>query len=168
MILDHHLLSCLGAYLWRKSAVALLWLSLSYRNDGSKQVPWKKYVSPESDFSNTEIDWLWDLRCKISLEARFVQLLQSFLQDSNRCRHLFVGKARSAGHFAHLCARTILDDYMDSPNMKTWRYLMLFLLPHVGDTFSQGWLIVSMRCCQQYWIGVTLVNAQMIFINVSG
>lgn len=141
--LDQHLLSWLGGFSWTKSVVALLWLSLSFGTWESRM--WR----PTGHFTLlTEIGWLWDFTDQHLDDFRhgdkFLQLLQSFLQDPKRCRHLSVGKADSIGHFAHLCAQTVLNESLSSPanaeNQGTIFYLHNILLSILlwGNPFEGG------------------------------
>jgi hypothetical protein len=124
--LDQHLLSWLGGFSWTKPVIALLWLSLSFGTWESRM--WR----PIGRFTLlTEIEWLWDFTDQHLDDFRhgdkFLHLLQSFLQDPKRCRHLSVGKADSIGHFAYLCAQTVLNDCLSSPdNAENQGYLRSF------------------------------------------
>jgi len=115
--------------------IALLWLSLSFGTWESRM--WR----PIGHFTLlTEIEWLWDFTDEHLDDFRhgdkFLQLLQSFLQDPKRCRHLSVGKAESIGHFAYLCAQTVLNDCLSSPdNAENQGYLRSFFFN--GDELTK-------------------------------
>ena len=105
-----------------KPGIPLLWLTLFH--------PIIYLTNPEADdFSIPVVDWLWELNLQLSFEARgdFRELLRSFLQDPRRCHHLSVGKARSVGHFAHLCAQTVLDNYLSTSAQSKNKRCPLFM-----------------------------------------
>ena len=111
---------------WTKPGIPLLWLILFHPGIYPT-------ISEAKGFNIPVVDWLLELNLQPHFEARsdFCELLQSFLQDPKRCQHLSVGKARSIGHFAHLCAQTVLDNYLSIPApSKNERYslFMFFFL----------------------------------------
>jgi hypothetical protein len=108
-----------------------MWFTPSFRDYTVKLISWERIALSgylKSDIP--DIDWLFDLHYKFGnsvIEEEFLQFLRSFLQDPKRCRHLSLGKALSAGHFTHLCAQLILDNYLGSPgNLDNQRYLICY------------------------------------------
>lgn len=118
---------------WTKSGIPLLWLILFH--------PSIYLTVPEADdLSIPVVEWLWELNHQVKFEARsgFRELLHSFLQDPKRCHHLSVGKARSVGHFAHLCAQTVFNSYLSTQaQSKNERYPLFVFFFYTADIYAR-------------------------------
>ena len=116
-----------------KPGIPLLWLIIFH--------PAIYLTDPEADdFSIPVVDWLWGLNLQPDFGGRsdFRELLQSFLQDPRRCHHLSVGKARSVGHFAHLCAQIILDNHLSTPaQSKNKRYQLSTFFFYTANIYAR-------------------------------
>ena len=120
-----------------------MWFIPSFRDYTVKLISWERIaLSGYLKHDNPDIDWLFDLHYKFGnsvIEEEFLQFLRSFLQDPKRCHHLSLGKALSVGHFTHLCARRILDNYLGSPeNLDNQRYFICYSSFVCSDIFVQG------------------------------
>lgn len=133
-MLDQHLLLWLRESTWTKSAISLLWVSLELDN-WNMRILRKHY----DYFILQEIEWLQDFMDQgVNFDDvdNFRRLLQSFLQDPKRCRHLSVCKGYSATQFAYVCVRTVLNDYLSSPDhSENQRYLHYFLTEILRVTY---------------------------------
>ena len=125
-VLDQHLLSWLEEYPWTKVEIALGWLTLLLRYNGSVEPPWWHHISSGSSCNNPGISWLWNVHYNIASWRQFFHFLLDFLQCPNRCGHLSIGKASTTSHFAHLSAQIDLNNCLGSTNSLNLRYLVAF------------------------------------------